>query len=101
MEQVTRKKWKEIDLKYRIALMVQMVTSVAVVVLAILQLTGIWEGANNVAIPLLGVMLIINGWIQYYLYHMYQNNFNKVVAFVCYGVGVLILIVTPIELFLH
>jgi ABC-type Co2+ transport system permease subunit len=99
VEQVTRKKWKEIDLKYRIALIVQMLTSVAVIVLAALQLSGKWEGANNLAIPLLGVMLIINGWIQYYLYNMYKNIYNKVVAFLCYGVGTIILIVTAIALF--
>ena len=83
MEQKTRKKWKEVfTLKDRILIILQFVISIAVIVLASLQLTGKWESAINVFEPLLGVLMIINGLSAY--------KFNKIVAYFCFGVGIFI-----------
>lgn len=91
MEQVTKKKWKDIELKVRILFVLQIVVSLALIVLASLQLTGKWEGAINVFEPLLGVMMIINGLCASKLS---VSKFNKIVAYFSYGVAIFIFMIT-------
>ena len=51
--------WKNLTMKERCRRAAETVLSVAVVVLALLQLTGKWDGAINAAMPLMGVELLL------------------------------------------
>lgn len=52
-------KWNEMDTAGKGMLIVRMITSIVVVVLASLQLFGVWDQAINLAAPLIGVVLLI------------------------------------------
>ena len=51
--------------KRRFLLAAQLLCSAAVVVLAVLQLIGAWEKALYAAEPLLGVVLLLNGALNW------------------------------------
>jgi len=77
-------KWKEKTLKEKVLTISAGIISIAVIVLAIMQLTGIWENAINVFEPLLGVLMIINALNIY--------KYNKLIAFFTLGVAIFIFV---------
>lgn len=52
------------------------------IILAIINLTGIWRNAINVFIPLLGVLMLLNA------FNIYKQN--KLAAFINVGVALFI-----------
>lgn len=63
-----KRKWRELPLADKFMLIIRLVTSVLVVVLAALQLLGVWDEAINIAVPLMGVFLLIQSvqeWKQH------------------------------------
>ncbi len=44
---------------------VSIIISVAIIVFACLQLTGKWEGATNVVVPLLGISCLCQAYTQW------------------------------------
>ena len=54
-----KKIWKERSLFYKILLILGLVISISIIILAILQLLGIYDEAINIFEPLLGVLMII------------------------------------------
>ena len=54
-----KSKWKEMTTAGKIMLTFRITASICVVVLAVLQLFGVWENAINLSAPLMGVVLLI------------------------------------------
>lgn len=53
------KKWSEMTVFYKMLLVLRLIVSLLAVLFAVLQLTNVWENANHVAIPLVGVIFLL------------------------------------------
>ena len=58
-------KWKDSPLSYKIITVLSVIVSLAVVILAILQIFDIWTQAINLCVPLMGVNLVCQTYIQW------------------------------------
>lgn len=58
-------KWKEVSVIHKIATVVSVIVALSVVVLAILQILNIWTQAINLCVPLMGVNLLCQTYIQW------------------------------------
>ena len=61
-------RWNEMTVSAKAMIIVRIVASIGVIVLATLQLLGIWDKAINLAAPLIGVVLLIQSiqeWKQH------------------------------------
>ena len=58
-------KWKDTPLSHKIITVFSVIVSLAVLTLAILQIFEIWTQAINLCIPLLGVNLLCQTYIQW------------------------------------
>ena len=92
MEKVKRA-WCEMQLYEKIAFILGSICSVSVIVLASLQLLGIWDKAIDIFEPLLGVLMVTQGVLQW--------RKNKKVAIFSFCVAVFIFIVAFIINFIR
>ena len=58
-------KWKDTPLSHKIITVFSVIVSLAVVTLAILQMLDIWTQAINLCVPLMGVNLLCQTYIQW------------------------------------
>ena len=58
-------KWKDTPLSHKIITVFSVIVSLSVVTLAILQMFDIWTQAINLCIPLMGVNLLCQTYIQW------------------------------------
>ena len=58
-------KWKDAPLIHKIVTGVSIIVALAVIVLAILQMFDIWTQAINLCVPLMGVNLLCQTYIQW------------------------------------
>ena len=58
-------KWKDASLIHKIVTVVSIIVALAVIVLAILQMFDIWTQAINLCVPLMGVNLLCQSYIQW------------------------------------
>ncbi len=58
-------KWKDTPLSHKIITVFSVIVSLAVVTLAILQIFDIWTQAINLCVPLMGVNLLCQTYIQW------------------------------------
>ena len=58
-------KWKDAPLTHKIVTVVSIIVALSVVVLAILQMFDIWTQAINLCVPLMGVNLLCQTYIQW------------------------------------
>ena len=58
-------KWKNTPLSHKIITVFSVIVSLAVVTLAILQMFDIWTQAINLCVPLMGVNLLCQTYIQW------------------------------------
>ena len=58
-------KWKDTPLAQRIVTVFSIVIALSVIVLAVLQILKIWTQAINLCIPLMGVNLLCQTYIQW------------------------------------
>jgi len=58
-------KWKEIPMLHKVITVFSVIVSLAVVTLAILQIFDIWTHANKLCIPLMGVSMLCQAYIQW------------------------------------
>ena len=58
-------KWKDAPLIHKIVTVVSIIVALAVIVLAILQMFDIWTQAINLCVPLMGVNLLCQTYIQW------------------------------------
>jgi hypothetical protein len=64
MEKINRA-WCEMRMYEKISFILGSICSVSVIILASLQLLGIWEKAINIFEPLLGVLMVTQGVLQW------------------------------------
>ena len=84
-------KWKEVPLSHKIITVGSVIVSLAVVVLAILQIFDVWDQAINVFMPLMGVTMLCQSYMQW-------NNSRKV-AYFSIGTAAFILICSIVVFF--
>lgn len=58
-------KWKDAPLTHKIVTVVSIIVALSVVVLAIIQMFDIWTQAINLCVPLMGVNLLCQTYIQW------------------------------------
>ena len=67
-------KWKEAPLLHKVVTIVSILASLSVVVLAVLQIFDVWDQAIDVFMPLMGVTMLCQSYMQW-------NNSRKVAYF--------------------
>lgn len=58
-------KWNEAPLTHKIVTAASIIVAISVIVLAILQMFDIWTQAINLCVPLMGVNLLCQTYIQW------------------------------------
>ena len=66
----------------------RIIISVVVLVGAVLQITGVWDKALNVAIPLLSVLILIQSIQE----HREQKKVSAIVGYACFVAMVVMII---------
>ena len=84
-------KWKEAPLSHKIITVGSVIVSLAVVALAILQIFDVWDQAINIFMPLMGVEMLFQTYMQW-------NNSRKV-AYFSIGTAAFILICSIVVFF--
>ena len=83
-----KSKWNEKSTADKIMLVLRVVISLVVLVAAVLQITGVWDKALNVAIPLLSVLILIQSIQE----HKEQKKASAIVGYVCFVAMVVMII---------
>ena len=83
-----KSKWNEKSTADKVMLVLKIVISVVVLVGAVLQITGVWDKALNVAIPLLSVLILIQSIQE----HKEQKKASAIVGYVCFVAMVVMII---------
>ena len=73
-----RTKWSEKTATEKTLLVLRIVVSLVVIAFAALQLSGVWDGAINYAVLLVGVQLLVTS-----IQEWKQNRVSSIVGFVC------------------
>ena len=81
-------KWNEKSITDKIMLVLRIIISVVVLFGAVLQITGVWDKALNVSIPLLSVLILIQSIQE----HKEQKKTSAIVGYVCFAVMVVMII---------
>ena len=81
-------KWNEKSTADKVMLVLRIVISFVVLVGAVLQITGVWDKALNVAIPLLSVLILIQSIQE----HKEQKKASAIVGYVCF-VAMIVMII--------
>ena len=84
-------KWKDAPLLHKVVTIISVLASLSVVVLAVLQIFDFWDQAINVFMPLMGVTMLCQAYMQW-------NNSRKV-AYFSIGTAVFIFICAIIVFF--
>ena len=69
-------------------LVLRIVISLVVLVGTVLQLTGVWDKALNVAVPLLSVLILIQSIQE----HREQKRVSAIVGYVCFATMIIMII---------
>ena len=85
-------KTKELSALHKIIAVISIIASLAVVVLAILQIFDIWNQAINISMPLMGVTMLCQAYMQW-------NNSRKV-AYFSLGVAAFIFVCAIVVFFI-
>ena len=83
-----KSKWNEKSTADKIMLILRIVISIVVLIGAVLQITGVWDKALNVAIPLLSVLILIQSIQE----HKEQKKASAIVGYVCFAAMVIMII---------
>ena len=81
-------KWNEKSAADKIILVLRIVISLVVLVGAALQLTGVWDKALNVAVPLLSMLILIQSIQE----HREQKKASAIVGYMCFVAMVVMII---------
>ena len=57
--------WKDAPLLHKVVTIISVLASLSVVVLAILQIFDVWEQAINIYMPLMGVTMLCQSYMQW------------------------------------
>ena len=81
-------KWNEKSTADKVMLVLRVVISIVVLIGAVLQITGVWDKALNVAIPLLSVLILIQSVQE----HKEQKKASAIIGYVCFAAMVVMII---------
>lgn len=81
-------KWNEKSTADKVMLVLRIVISVVVLVGAVLQITGVWNKALNVSIPLLSVLILIQSIQE----HKENKKVSAIIGYVCFVAMVVMII---------
>lgn len=79
-----KSKWKDVPLMHKIVSIISIFISLLVVILAILQIFGVWKDAINVYMPLMGVVNLCQAYLQW--------NTSRKIAYFSIGTATFIFI---------
>ena len=88
MSNPMKTKWNEKSTADKTLLVLRIIVSIAVLIGAVLQITGVWDKALNVAIPLLSVLILIQSIQE----HKEQKKASAIVGYVCFVAMVVMII---------
>lgn len=81
-------KWNEKSTADKTLLVLRIIVSIAVLIGAVLQITGVWDKALNVAIPLLSVLILIQSIQE----HKENKKASAIIGYVCFAAMVVMII---------
>ena len=81
-------KWNEKSITDKIMIVLRIIISIVVLIGAALQITGVWDKALNVAIPLLSVLILVQSIQE----HKEQKKASAIIGYVCF-VAMVVMIV--------
>ena len=84
--------WKNAPLLQKVVTIISILASLSVVVLAVLQIFDIWDQAINIIMPLMGVTMLCQSYMQW--------NTSRKVAYFSIGTAAFIFICAIIVFFL-
>jgi hypothetical protein len=79
-----KSKWKDVPMSQKIVTILSILISLSVVVLAVLQMFDIWNQAINICVPLMGITMLCQAYIQW--------NTNRKAAYFSIGTAVFVFI---------
>ena len=83
-------KWNEKPTADKIMLILRIVISVVVLIGAVLQLTGVWNRALNIAVPLLSALILIQSIQE----QKENRKASAIIGYVCFAAMVVMIIGT-------
>ncbi len=86
-----KSKWKDAPLLHKIVTIISILASLSVVVLAVLQMFDVWNQAINIFMPLMGVTMLCQAYMQW--------NTSRKVAYFSIGAAIFIFICAIIVFF--
>ena len=86
-----KSKWKDAPLSHKIVTIISILTSLSVVVLAVLQIFDIWNQAINICVPLMGIIMLCQAYIQW--------NTCRKVAYFSIGTAIFVFICAIVVFF--
>lgn len=85
--------WKNATVMHKIVSVIGILASIAVIVLSVLQMTGVWEQAINICIPLMGLTMLCQAYTQW--------NISRKVAYLSLGTAVFVFVCSIVVFFLR
>ena len=83
-----KSKWNEKSTADKIMLILRIVISIVVLIGAVLQITGVWDKALNVAIPLLSALILIQSIQE----QKENRKASAIIGYVCFAAMVVMII---------
>ena len=84
--------WKNAPLLQKVVTIISIIASLSVVVLAVLQIFDVWKQAINICVPMMGVTMLCQSYMQW--------DTSRKVAYFSIGTAAFIFICTIIVFFL-
>ncbi len=83
--------WKDAPLLHKVVTVISILASLSVIVLAVLQMLDIWDQAINIYVPLMGITLLCQAYMQW--------NTSRKVAYFSIGSAAFIFICAIVVFF--
>ena len=81
-------KWNEKSTSDKVLLVLRIIVSIAVLIGAVLQITGVWDRALNIAVPLLSALILIHSIQE----QKENRKASAIIGYVCFAAMVVMII---------
>ena len=81
-------KWNEKSTSDKVLLVLRIIVYIAVLIGAVLQLTGVWNRALNIAVPLLSALILIQSIQE----QKENRKASAIIGYVCFAAMVVMII---------
>ena len=88
-----KSKWTDAPLLHKIVTIISILASLSVVVLSVLQMFDIWNQAIKIGVPLMGITMLCQAYIQW--------NTSRKVAYFSIGTAVFVFICAIVMFFVR